>query len=76
MRYFVMSFFTTHKVRAVISGLCRLGFFWFKYFDYLLKNKEPALDSAFGFYFFGEKREDVFSDHDLLRSYRGGVTVS
>ena len=71
-RYFLLSFFSGSFSRAVVSGLSRLALFWLKYFDYYLVRKPAALDAASGFYFLGEKSRQVFSDRELIQSYRGG----
>ena len=72
VRYFALSFFANAKLRAAVSGLCRLSLFWLKYFDYLLVRRDGALDGASAFYFLGEKSERVLSDRELVASYRGG----
>jgi len=71
-RYFALSFFTQPKLRALVSGLTRLAFFWLKYFDRLLARRESAFDAASAFYFLGRKADDVLGDRDLVASYRGG----
>jgi len=70
--YFALSFFANAKLRAAVSGLCRLSLFWLKYFDYLLIRRSSALDAASACYFLGEKSERVLSDRELVASYRGG----
>ena len=71
-RYFLLSFVTSRLGRATVGGLSRLALFWLKYLDYCVLHKPSAMDAAFAFYFLGAKRDDVLSDHDLVRSYRGG----
>ena len=71
-RYFALSFFTRPKLRALVSGLTRLGLFWLKYFDRLLARRESAFDAASAFYFLGRKSGDVLDDRELVASYRGG----
>jgi len=70
--YFALSFFASAMLRATVAGLCRLGLFWLKYFDYLLIRNDGAFDAASAFYFLGEKHDQVLSDHELVASYRGG----
>lgn len=72
LRYFLMSFFESPKLRALVSGASRLAFFWLKYFDYVLASKPGACDAASAFYFIGSKSDHVLSDRQLLGSYRGG----
>jgi hypothetical protein len=71
-RYFLLSFSTRPSLRAVLSGLSRLGLFWLKYFDRYLRHQTSALDAAAGFYFLGEKNCEVLSDRELVESYCGG----
>jgi SAM-dependent methyltransferase len=71
-RYFLLSFFTGSRLRAIVSGLSRWAFFWLKYFDYCLVRKPAALDAASAFYFLGEKSQEILSDRELVRAYRGG----
>ncbi len=71
-RYFLLSFCSGSLSRAVVSGFSRLAFFWLKYFDYYLVSRPAALDAASGFDFLGEKSRQVFSDRELIQSYRGG----
>lgn len=72
IRYFVLSFFTRPELRALVSGLTRLAFFWLKYFDRLLARRESAFDAASAFYFLGQKSGDVLPDRELVAAYRGG----
>jgi len=71
-RYFALSFFTRPKLRALVSGLTRLGLFWLKYFDRLLARRQSAFDAASAFYFLGRKSDEALDDRDLVASYRGG----
>lgn len=71
-RYFLLSFVTSPLARSTVGGLSRLALFWLKYLDYCVLHKPSAVDAAFAFYFLGEKSGEVLSDHDLVRSYRGG----
>jgi hypothetical protein len=40
-----------------------------KYFDYLFKKTVAVKDASSGFYFMGQKSNEIFSDVDLVRSY-------
>ncbi len=73
IKYFFLSFTRSHFLRRVIGGCSRLSFFWLKYFDYFLKSRPAALDAAAGIVFLGRKRENPVADHELGRSYRGGM---
>lgn len=72
LRYFVLSFFSSPRLRGLASGLSRAAFFWLKYLDRFLKEKPGANDAASGFYFVGRKTESVLTDRELLSTYRGG----
>ena len=71
-RYFLLSFFSNPRLRALVSGCSRMTLFWLKYLDYFALTRPSALDAAFAFYFLGQKSDQVFSDHELIQSYRGG----
>ncbi len=71
-KYFLTSFARRKATRAVLSGLGRVAFFWLKYFDYLLVNRDAACDAAGSFYFLGEKSSETLADRTLLLEYRGG----
>ena len=72
-QYFLLSFFTSRKLRALIKLFSSLTSFYLKYFDYYLINKPGALDAASGYYFLGRKSEKVLSDQELIKLYRGAV---
>ncbi len=72
LRYFLLSFASGRRVRAALSGLSRMMFFWLKYADYLLAHKPAALDAGMGNYFLGEKRNAPLGDRELISQYRGG----
>jgi SAM-dependent methyltransferase len=56
-----------HKLRS----LARFVAFPFLAFDKILARKAGAYDSASAYYFFGRKSDDVLSDRELIKSYRG-----
>lgn len=72
LRYFLMSFFASPRLRAAASGVARVAFFWLKYFDHYLVRKPGALDAASAFYFLGAKGIHVLTDRELVASYEGG----
>jgi hypothetical protein len=41
------------------------------YVDHFLMHKKGAIDSASGFYFMGRKEDEILSDRELIRYYRG-----
>lgn len=72
-RYFLLSFTTSRKLRAVLGLFASLTSFYLKYFDYYLINKPGSLDAASGYYFMGRKTEQALSDRDLIKLYKGAV---
>lgn len=68
---FMLSFARSARGRAAAKVLCRLGFFWLKYFDHLLKNRPGSWDAALGTYFVGQKQERPTADRDLIQQYPG-----
>lgn len=72
LRYFLLSFFSSDRLRAIASLASRLFFFPLKYVDRLLVNKQSANDAASAFYFLGSRSETAISDRELVDSYVGG----
>lgn len=69
--YFLLSFTTSRKLRALIRVFARLTSFYLKYFDYYLINKPGTLDAASGYYFLGRKTGQTLTDRDLIKGYKG-----
>ena len=72
-KYFLTSFATSRRLRALLSIFAAATSFYLKYFDYYLINKPGAIDSASGFYFIGRKAQTVLPDKELLQLYKGLV---
>lgn len=70
-QYFLLSFTTSRILRALFRVFASLTSFYLKYFDYYLINKPGTLDAASGYYFMGRKTEQVLSDQDLIKIYKG-----
>jgi len=70
-QYFLLSFTTSRVLRTLLRIFARLTSFYLKYFDYYLINKPGTLDAASGYYFIGRKSEQVLSDQDLIKLYKG-----
>lgn len=70
-QYFLLSFTTSKILRALLQTFACFTSFYLKYFDYYLINKPSALDAASGYYFLGRKAEQVLSDKDLIKLYKG-----
>jgi uncharacterized protein YbaR (Trm112 family)/SAM-dependent methyltransferase len=70
-QYFLTSFFSSKTLRAVARNFANLTSFYLKYIDSYLIDKPGTLDAASGYYFIGEKSEQVLSDRDLIKLYKG-----
>ncbi len=70
-RYFLLSFATSSLLRRLIGVFVRLTSFFLTYFDYLLIDKPGTLDAASGYYFIGRKSDQVLSDTNLIKLYKG-----
>ncbi|MGH8000710.1 MAG: methyltransferase domain-containing protein [Brasilonema sp.] len=70
-QYFLLSFVKKPLARALMKIVARVTSFWLKYFDYYLIHKPGTFDSASGYYFLGKKSEQILSDQDLIKLYRG-----
>jgi SAM-dependent methyltransferase len=70
-QYFLTSLFTSRTLRGLARNFARLTSFFVKYADVLIKNKPGSYDSASGFYLLGRKSDQILSDRDLIRLYRG-----
>jgi len=75
-RYFLLSFATGKMMRDILSVFSRFTGFMWKYWDNFLVKKAGAYDCASGFFFFGEKSDEVLSDRDLIAQYRGAIRRS
>ena len=69
--FFLLSLFSSRKLRPLVKAFARFTALPFKYADYLLIDRPAALDAASGFYFLGRKSEAAVSDRDLIAMYRG-----
>lgn len=72
LRYFLLSFFASDRLRAAVSLASRLMFFPLKYCDRYLVHKAASSDAASAFYFYGSRSETPISDRNLIDSYHGG----
>ena len=70
-KYFLLSFTTSVILKALVTVFARLTSFYLKYFDHYLIDKPGTLDAASGYYFMGRKGEQVLSDRDLIKLYKG-----
>lgn len=70
-QYFLTSLVTSEKMRSATRLFARFTSFYLKYFDAMLANKPGAYDAASGLYFMGRKSDEVLSDKELVKLYRG-----
>ncbi len=70
-RYFLLSFTTSRLLRRLIGIFARLTSFYLTYLDYLLMDKAGSLDAASAYYFIGKKSNQVLSDKELIKLYKG-----
>jgi uncharacterized protein YbaR (Trm112 family) len=68
---FVLAFFVGNKARLLMKIFVRLGFSWFRYFDYLLKKRPQAMDGASCTYLYGRKMDGRVADSDIVGRYTG-----
>lgn len=70
-QYFLLSFTKSKKMRSFLRLFSKFTSFYLKYFDYYLIDKPGAQDAASGFYFLGQKGENILQDKDLIKLYKG-----
>ncbi|MBN4051610.1 class I SAM-dependent methyltransferase, partial [bacterium AH-315-M05] len=69
--YFLLSFSNSWFGWSILYRFGRITSFFLKYIDYYLINKPGAEDAASGVYFMGQKSNEVLSDKELIKQYRG-----
>ena len=70
-KYFLLSFTQSKWLRRFIVFFVGFTAFPLKYIDYLLIDKIGTLDAASGYYFMGKKSDNILSDKELLKLYKG-----
>jgi hypothetical protein len=70
-QYFILSFVKTKTAKNLVKFFTRLTSFWLKYFDYFLIDKPGTFDAASGYYFIGTKSDQVLTDRELIKLYKG-----
>ncbi len=68
---FALAFFSGNKTRQLVKIFMRIGFSWFKYFDFILKNRPAAMDGASCSFFFGQKIDGQITESDIVARYTG-----
>jgi len=74
-RYFLLSFAKSKILRTLIRIFSSLTSFYLKYFDYFLIDKPGTFDAASGYYFMGKKSNQILSDKELIKLYRGKISI-
>jgi hypothetical protein len=69
--YFLKSFASSRKISRLLAFFARMTSFFFKYFDYYLIDKPGSYDAASGLFFMGTKSNNVLSDRDLIKQFKG-----
>jgi SAM-dependent methyltransferase len=72
-QYFLLSFSQSTRVRILIGFFSQLTAFYLKYLDRWLIDRVGTLDAASGYYFLGQKSQQVLSDRELITLYRGAM---
>jgi uncharacterized protein YbaR (Trm112 family)/SAM-dependent methyltransferase len=70
-QYFLLSFTTSRILRGLARVFAGLTSFYLKYSDHCLIDKPGTLDAAAGYYYIGRKGQQVLSDRDLVKLYKG-----
>jgi len=66
-----LSFTKLKQFRSFINIFASITSFYFKYFDYYLIDRPGTFDAASGYYFIGQKSNQILSDQELIKLYRG-----
>jgi SAM-dependent methyltransferase len=69
--YFLRSFSSSPWASKLLMVFGKCTSFFLKYFDYLLIDKPGSYDAAAGYFFMGRKSNEVISDLDLLKKFKG-----
>ena len=73
IKYFFRSLSDNKIIQNGTDIIISFLFFWLKYIDLLTKNNKSSYDSASVYYFVGRKSDDIISDKELLRQYKGNI---
>ena len=71
IKYFFFSFIGNKYLRHSVELLLSILFFWLKYVDFLTYRFKGSYDGASGFYFIGRKSEEILSDRELIKQFKG-----
>ena len=69
--YFLKSFASSRKLSRLLAFFARMTSFFLKYFDYYLIDKPGSYDAASGLFFMGTKSNNILSDRDLIKQFKG-----
>jgi SAM-dependent methyltransferase len=73
--YFARALGRTRSTQIVLEQLSLALFGWLKHFDRRLVVRPTATDSASGVYFLGRLAEKPVSDHEVVGTYSGAMSV-
>jgi SAM-dependent methyltransferase len=68
-RYFLLSLSRSKRVRTGLDAFARTTSFFLPHLDRRILRNPRSLDAASGFYFIGQKSEQVLPDRELMRLY-------
>jgi hypothetical protein len=69
--WFLRSFATSAVMIYFLTFFGYITSFFLKYFDYFLIDKPGSYDAASQFFFMGKKSNNVLSDKELIKQFRG-----
>lgn len=73
---FLISFFRSGRLRQIVKAGSRIGLFWLKHIDRLLKDSPQAMDGACCTFFYGRRTETKVSDEAVIEAYVGAKPLS
>ena len=65
---------TNSRISFILVAFARVMFSWIKYFDYLIKNNQSAINAASCTYFYGKKTIDGTTVTEIINKYNGPRT--
>jgi uncharacterized protein YbaR (Trm112 family) len=70
-RYFLLSFIGSSLAKDLLHAFASLTSFFLKYPDRSLVKKAGSYDAASAFFFLGRKHDEILSDRELIKLYKG-----
>ena len=69
--HFIKSFTSSKSISYLLTIFVHATSFFLKYFDYYLIDKPGSYDAASAFFFMGKKSNQILSDKDLIKGFKG-----